>query len=244
MSAVRSDDLLLGDKLAPITSEIGFLELPSTQAVASYGAWQQRIQEPLGRSLTATPVSGTLEETLGALLPLVSILPTRAIFVPTASSWMAYFSNGWRGTDAFPPMSYLARKVGCRGLRVVAVPDTMDAAPGSRRSRYGALILEVYGPRGDPLNYLRTVSLVNDDGWSFDQSGEPFAFEDTGRYAARKIRDRFTFAMLESYLAHLGLKPFQERFYLPRGTAAVLMQLHGPLPAAAREYSLSAARGE
>ena len=94
------------------------------------------------------------------------------------------------------------------------------------------------------MNHVRTVSLVNDDGWSFDQSGEPFAFEETGRYAARKVRERFTFAMLKQYLAHLGLNPFQENFYLPPGATAVLMQLHGPLPAGVREYSLSAARGE
>jgi hypothetical protein len=215
-----------------------------TRAVASYGAWQHGIQAPLGRSLTTTSVSGSLEDVLGTLLPLVSIIPTRALFVPTVTSWTAYFSNGWRGTDAFAPISYLARQVGCRGLRVVAVPDTMEAAPGGRRSRYGALILELYGPSGNPLNYVRTISLVNDDGWSFDQSGEPFAFEETGRYAARKARDRFTFAMLQNYLAHLGLDPFQEGFYLPPGASASLMQIQGPLPAGLREYSLSAARGE
>jgi hypothetical protein len=64
------------------------------------------------------------------------------------SSWTAFFSNGWRGTEAFPAISYLARMVGCRGLRVVAVRDSMDAAPAKPASRYGGLILELYGPWG------------------------------------------------------------------------------------------------
>jgi hypothetical protein len=244
VSDVNDDLLLLGGSLAPITSEIGFIELPLSRAVESYSEWQRPIQEPLGRSLVMTSVNGTLEEVLSSLLPLVSIVPNRALFVPTVSSWTAFFSNGWRGTDAFPPMSYLAGKAGCRGLRVVAVRDSMDAAPTSRRSRYGALILELYGPRGEPLNYVRTISLVNDDGWSFDQSGTPFPFEDIANYSARKVRDRFTFSMLENYLTHLGLKPFEETFYLPAGTFAMLMEIHGPRPAGTHEYSLRAARGE
>jgi hypothetical protein len=150
VSDVEDDDLLLGGKLAPITNEIGFLELPRAQAVESCSGWQRSIQEPLGRSVAKTSVNGTLEEVLCSLLPLVSVVSSRALFVPTVSSWTAFFSNGWRGTDAFPPMSYLARMVGCRGLRVVAVRDTMDAAPAKPASRYGALILELYGPRGDP----------------------------------------------------------------------------------------------
>jgi hypothetical protein len=95
-----------------------------------------------------------------------------------------------------------------------------------------------------PLNYVRTISLVNDDGWSFDQSGTPLPFEELGKYSAKKVRDRFTFSMLETYLVHLGLKPFAESLYLPAGTSAILTEIHGPFPAGAREYSLSAARGE
>jgi hypothetical protein len=81
VSDVEDDDLLLGGKLAPITNEIGFLELPLAQAVESYSGWQRSIQEPLGRSVAKTSVNGTLEEVLCSLVPLVSVVSSRALFV-------------------------------------------------------------------------------------------------------------------------------------------------------------------
>src|SRR5687768_8390083 len=69
-----------------------------------------------------------------------------------------------------------------------------------------------YGPEPNPiLNFVRTISAVNDGGrWVFEQTGEPFPFEDTSRFEARRKRDRFRFEILENYLAELGLRPFEE----------------------------------
>ncbi|MDY7228848.1 hypothetical protein [Hyalangium rubrum] len=160
--------------------------------------------------------------------------------MPTRSPWTAYIDNGWRGTDAASAMSYMAEALGCRGLRVVAVPHTLSKNQG----RYGAVMFEMYGPhRTDWLNYVRTLHAANDGGrWVFDESGEPFPFEKVERYQARRARDRFTFDMLKEYLHHLGLSPFEEDFYLPDGAPGWLVEKTGPVASTHQEYSLAQAR--
>jgi hypothetical protein len=77
--------------------------------------------------------------------------------------------------------------------------------------RYGpgheATQLEVIGPAGEPpLMYERMLSAAATDGrWEWHESGAPFPFEDTARYAARRIRDRFDRRVLIAYLAALGI---------------------------------------
>ncbi len=137
-------------------------------------------------------------------------------------------------------MSYMAETLGCRGMRIGAVPHTLH----KDRGRYGIVALEVYGPqRTHWLNYVRTLYAMNDGGrWAFGQSGEPFPFEKQEQYQARRVRDRFTFDMLEEYLRQLGLSPFEEDFYLPEGVPAWLVEKEGPSVRARREYTLAQAR--
>lgn len=232
--------LLLEDRWAPVTSELGFLELDAERAARAYASWQGGLLAPRGITVGVHPVSGTLEQTLSTLLPLNNAERRRHLFIPTRSPWTAYVDNGWQGTDAASTMSYLAQALGCRGMRVVAVPHTLREDKG----RYGAVIFELYGPqRTHWLNYLRTLYAANDGGrWVFGQSGEPFPFEKLEQYQARKVRERFTFDMLREYLLHLGLAPFQEDFYLPPGSSAWLVEKTGPVAAAQKEYTLAQAR--
>jgi hypothetical protein len=84
-------------------------------------------------------------------------------------------------------MAYMSRTLGCRGLRVVAVPNTYRKGKG----RYGGVMLEVYGPHQTAwINTVRVVSAANDGGrWVFHQFGEPFPFEKVEQYHARRVRD-------------------------------------------------------
>lgn len=234
---------LLGGRLAPVTGTIGFLEAPLAAAVKGFLDWERPIHEPLGRSLSARPVSGTLEEALRALLPLTDTLRQRHLFVPTASRWCAFFDNGHQGTDAVSTMSGLAQRLGCRGARVTAIPDTIEGESRGAKGRYGALVLELYGPEPTHfLNYVRTIGAVNDGGrWSFAAAGTPLPFEECEAYGARRIRDRFTFDLLERYARALGLNPFDEDFYLPRpGAEAWLIEKQGAFPPQLRTFSLEA----
>lgn len=89
---------LLDDRLAPLTSEIGFLEAARDEAVDAFGKWQAPIQRNRGVRLIRHNVSGGLERVLSALLPLTSVERRRHLFVPTVSPWTAYFDNGHQGT--------------------------------------------------------------------------------------------------------------------------------------------------
>jgi hypothetical protein len=234
--------LLLEDRWAPVTEEMGFLELGAEQAAQAFATWQRGLPTSRGFTIEVLPVTGTLEQVLSRLLPLSGGETQRRLFIPTRSAWTAYVENGWTGTDAASAMSVMARRLSIRCLRVVAVPHTLRKHGGGR---YGAVMLEVYGPEqpGKIHNTVRALGASNDGGrWVFDQSGEPFAFEQVERYQARRVRDRFTFEMLKDYLRHLGLSPFDEDFYLPPGSCAWLVQKTGPFTTVGREYTLEEAR--
>ena len=234
--------LLLEDRWAPVTSTMGFLELGAEQAAQAFATWQRGLMAPRGITVGVLPVTGTLEQVLSSLLPLASGETQRELFIPTRSAWTAYLENGWTGTDAVSPMRYMTRWLGCRSMRVVAVPHTLRKHQGGR---YGAVMLDVFGPEqpGTIHNYVRALEVANDGGrWVFDQSGAPFPFEQVEKYQARRVRDRFTFEMLKDYLRHLGLAPFEEDFYLPPGSCAWLVQKTGPFTTVGREYTLEEAR--
>ncbi len=233
--------LLLDDRWAPVTSEMGFLEVDAEQAARAFAAWQAGLAAPRGISVQVKPVSGALEQTLCALLPLSSPERRRHLFMPTCSAWTGYVDNSRGGTDAASAMGHMAEALGCRGLRVVAVPNTYREGKGGR---YGSVMLEVYGPHQTAwINTVRVVSASNDGGrWAFDLIGEPFPFEQLEQYQARRVRDRFTFDMLKDYLRHLGLSPFEERFYLPQGAPAWLVEKTGPVAPSHEEFTLAQAR--
>ncbi len=234
--------LLLEDRWAPVTSTMGFLELGAEQAARAFATWQEGLMTPRGISVEVLPVSGTLEQALSSLLPLTSGETQRELFIPTRSAWTAYVENGWTGTDAASPMSYMAQRLSIRCLRVVAVPHTLHKHQGGR---YGAVMLDMFGPEKleKILNYVRSIYAANDGGrWVFGHSGEPFPFEQVEKYQARRVRDRFTFEMLKDYLRHLGLAPFEEDFYMPPGSRAWLIQKTGPFTTVGREYTLEEAR--
>ncbi len=227
---------LLDNRFAPVTWEIGFLETTAENAAHAFLEWESPVQAERGVRVERRQVEGCLSELLCALAPLTSVERRRFLFLPTKSGWTAFFDNGWQGTDVFPPMSYLAQHLRCRGLRAVAVPDEARFGPSR-----GAVIMEIYGPKEtDFLNYERSLSVAIDNGWTFDEGGTPLPFEDTARYRSRRIRDRFTVEMLDTYLHELGgIQMFDETFYAPDGRG-ILIENRGPVAASLEEYPLDA----
>jgi len=236
-------NLLLDDRFAPITSEIGFLEAGCSLAAATFADWQRPIQATRGVSLEVRSVSGALVDVLQSLLPLTSVERRRYLFVPTRSAWTAFFDNGHRGADAVSTVSQLATMLGCRGLRIVATPNTISSERRGARGRHGATIFELYGPSGGHfLNYVRSISAVNDGGkWVFSQAGDVQSFEQPARYEARSVKNRFTWEMLRDACRALALAPFEEDFYAS-GDGATLVEKRGPAAAGMREYTLAEAR--
>jgi hypothetical protein len=212
---------LLSEQYAPITSSIGFLRLDLDKAVAALVGWRVA----LGRDPRKEERPEGFPECLLALEPLVGGGDPRELFVATNGPWTAYFDCGLNGTDAMPPMSFLARAVGCDGLAVTSIPHI---SVGGAVRRYGAVQFELFGPHQTHfLNYVRTISVANDDGWRFDISGEPQPFEDQTAYTRTRVRDRFTSQMLADYCSALGIDVFNAAAYGPR---AVLVRSLVKLP--------------
>src|SRR5580704_2075416 len=236
--------LLLDDRYAPTTSNIGFFEADVDRAADAWLVWQHDITKPGGLAEQADrqllqhavsvvgsmpkleagewgtqTVSGPLSRALDALLPL-SLPATKRLFVPTASGWTAYFDNSTLGSDPDAALFMLPQRdrLGCRGLDVTAVPDTLGTKPPREaKGRFGACSFILHGPDvvGD-TNIVRGVEVVNDGGrWTFDVEGAPLPFEEPEAYKVKRVRDRFPFELLDRYCRALGLRPFDEDFYLP-----------------------------
>ena len=139
--------LLLDDRWAPVTSEMGFLELDAERAARAFAAWQGGLPTADGIAVETRPVKGSLEQVLSTLLPLTDSERQRYLFIPTRSPWTAYVDNSHRGTYVSGPMGHMAQTLGCRGLRVVAVPHTYRNGEG----RYGAVMLERLRPTPDGM---------------------------------------------------------------------------------------------
>jgi hypothetical protein len=204
--------MLLDGECDPTTSQIGFVELPVTEAASILAGQYDRIR------LRVSHHDGPLRDALYKLLPLTSAERVRMLLIQTASRWTAYFDSGWRGTDSFPIIANLAEHR-CMGMKVAADP------------KFGN-IWSVYGPEeiGDPelsVNSIRHIS-ATDEGvgnWEFRQAGKPFPFEDVSYYSKRRIRDRFPIELLVQYLARFDIDLFSADFY--RGPAVLLeMQLY------------------
>ncbi|MDP9281919.1 MAG: hypothetical protein M3P38_07460 [Chloroflexota bacterium] len=213
---------LLSEQYAPITSSIGFLRLDPDKAVAALMGWRTG----LGLDPRKEERPEGFPACLHALEPLVGGGYPRELFVATNGPWTAYFDCGLSGTDPMPPMSFLAREVGCDGLAVTATPHIRVA--GAVR-RYGSVQFELYGPHQTHfINFVRTIEVANDDGWHFHVSGEPQPFEDQMAYTRTRVRDRFTSQMLADYCSALGIDVFNPAAYGPR---AVLVRSLVKLPA-------------
>lgn len=158
-----------------------------------------------------------------------------------AGRWTAYFDNSLRGTDAVSAVGHLTRKLRCQGLAIDVVPHTAGA-PGVREGRMGAVQFELFGPLDTEfLNYVRTVSIVFDGAkWQFNATGTEQPFEEVDAYRARRVRDRFTSAMLERYCQALGIEVFDPSFF---GPDAVLIESAVPMAPDGMVMTLRQAQG-
>lgn len=242
-----------------MTSEIGFVEADLETVVRTWLMSPPPALAELGIEPIRRDVEGDLPSLLKLLPPLTAAGTTKHLFVPTAGRWTAIFDNGWRGPDVSSMVSVLAGSLRRRGLRVVAVPNMIRERVVPQRGRYGAVMLEIYGPdievtfalppsprAGEMIavggKLTRSVSAMNNGGrWWFHVEGEPLPFEQLHRYRAARVRDRFTPSMLRDYLAALGILAFDADFYAPTATA-VLIELQGAERYTSRQYTLEEAR--
>ena len=81
---MNSTELLLGDRLAPMTSSMGFVDAPLARVAERFTMWTAETKGVPGIDATTRTIGGSLDEVLHALLPLKTGEPNR--FLLTADT--------------------------------------------------------------------------------------------------------------------------------------------------------------
>lgn len=128
---------------------------------------------------------------------------TRLLAAPCGRRWTALVNNSAVG-DSSAPGPGAADALGVRCAVASHHPGTQTQ-------------LELFGPTGEPpLMYVRTISATAEDSrWIWHSDGDPLPFEETERYSARRIKDRFDRDLLLRYLEALGIPAATDDAYGP-----------------------------
>lgn len=203
---------LMSERFAPITSRIGFIELPLDEAAQKFKTMRTKRYEVVDTPLVGFPHS------LLRLEPLVMSPRPRELLV-AVGTWTAYFDCGLRGTDPELVRTF-SYWLGCRSLSITSHPSSDGVGSG----RLGGVQFHLYGPTDtDDYSYVRSVDCIAEDTnrWIFETSGVVQDFEEVESYNARRVRDRFTSEMLERYCQAIGISVFDPAAY---GPEAVLFE--------------------
>ncbi len=186
--------------LSLLTSAIGFLEAPFDEAAHALRSWCRTqwlfLRFKKGQIQDARDV-------MARLFPMTNV-GCREVLLETDSRWVAYLNDSLLGADVHGTTSYLSEKLGTRGIMAAC---SRDIGFGRKQISHHNVRFSLYGPKPNPiLNDLRNVQVTSDHGgrkWTFHESGKPLDFERTDAYKAKRVRDRFTVAMLEEVHACL-----------------------------------------
>lgn len=192
----------------PLTNSLGLVRAPMAEFCAANLLWKRS----LGFDVREDGRECSLNELLAELsLPAEDgRVFLREAFIEADLGWAAYFNDSMGGPDQFAVVGHLAMKHGWDAVIACIVPDE------GYRGHLAARRLALYR-RNDQDHRggkVRDIAVSFDDRkWYFDSSGVPLPFENTFSYAAKRIRDRLTPAMVIEYCHHLGVRPFDETFY-------------------------------
>lgn len=196
--------ILLGGEGCPLALSVHYLDAPIDVVVpAIAGIWSP---------MKITKLDRSLPQSLEALLPFEA--PWTRMLAAQAGSWTAVVNNFVNGGDSTAPGPAVAGEL---DVRCVVAEHAPPYGPG-----HAATQLTVEGSGGEgPLRTIRSLSAHATDGrWTWYESGSPFEFEETARYAARRKRDRFDRDLLLNYLAALDIPVDDSAF----GPATLLQQ--------------------
>jgi hypothetical protein len=192
--------------LYPITGTLTFAHCSLEESANSYFIFLNNNKDGGSKVYKKSVSDPDLEILLRKnLVPLIKGGNTKTLFVRTSHpKWTAIFTNDWQSSDlaGYDPyqMNYYVELV-------YSKPD-QDEFPGT--------IFKIYDPTHQPLPEKRWVGVTIDDNnkWYFGNVGSPLAFEETERYMAKNIQDRFTPEMLNYYAQSMGIDPFNPKFYI------------------------------
>ena len=200
--------MLLGGEASPLGWAVQYVDAPTPEVLAGLVAWRRGLGQQLEVS---DPQAFPL--VLDALVPFQTPW-TRELVLP-CGTWTAYLNNQIGGGDLSASAAVIADQL---GVRWVGAEHTLRHGSGHQATQ-----LWVRGPQGKPpLRYERTLAAFAEDGrWGWEESGQPFPFEDVARYRARRLRDRFDRTLLLAYLKELGIPADDDAAY---GAGVVVQQ--------------------
>lgn len=195
---------LLDGRFAPVTDSFGFLQAPLNGLTDFFQGWLKKIHRAEHENLRCDLAS--------ALERVGKAGQFRTLLAATRSDWVAVFvdrKDSFHSEVMHPSLTYP-----CRGLCVRWAEHTINKDP---KGQYGAVTLQTLADhRTDFLNIERCIDAgYYEEGWKFSATGPVLPFEQTELYAGRRIRDRFTPQMLQSYCRALGIDVFNADFYGP-----------------------------
>jgi hypothetical protein len=197
--------VILGGGHPPIGWTVGFLRAPFATVLRATLDWWRKLHP----AVDEIPISGPFPDALLALAPLQTP-PTREIIARTAGDeWTANLVNNHLGGDSSSWCGHLSCVLGCDAVEAMHIPIGQYSYP--------ATTLTITSPRArPPLHTLRSVAAGKYDSgrWQFVEVGDVQAFEETERYAAKRIRDRFDRVMLLRYLAEMKITPDDASFWV------------------------------
>ncbi|MFK0009705.1 hypothetical protein ACIQTZ_21895 [Paenarthrobacter sp. NPDC090520] len=229
--------LLLGNRWAPITNTLSFINAPLEEAAQVwFDCYASSYAD--NTNLRKTELSGSLVELFSKLLPLAAGGETMFLETVDPNWTLAVNNNAYTGPDLSSMLKLeYAEKRGVRSVIVIETPHTLDRKNyPEERGRYGSRRFLLLGP-GDAVT---GVYLDNEGKWSFARGGTVLDFEDIDAYTSTLTTDRFTHDMLVDYCRHLGLDPFSEEFYVPNGRGIMIGFRGEPRPEDG--YTLAEAR--
>jgi hypothetical protein len=227
----------------PITSSIGLINGTLPDVGKAFENWELSNICKYKQFLNRRQVVGSAAQLISALLPLSTILPTRYLLFSLSDHWIGFLDNGWRGSDPAGVVAALSERLETTCIRATHNANTV--INGQRRHMLGATIFEVFV---NSLRQRRSIACVNEgSNWVFEQSGDPFPFEDVEAYRRHQVMQRFTASMLNKYVkAFTGIELFCEQpgVNAEEHLEGILFQKTGMIPSPITYITLNEARGK
>jgi len=206
---------LFNGELTPLTNSFGFVKSDFDQAVGIYRSWLEKTETKFTQIYLDSDFKNALQ-----LLPPFQFY-TKSLLFKTDSDWVGYANNNFFDAG-IGKVDYIGRQLKSQTVEIKAHPKTvhLDAKGWSLGS---------FSHQDFSTNSFRNIMLSYQDRWELYQVGEPFPFEQVSKYKERKVADRFTPEMLDHYAKAIGIRFFDESFYLGGNGNLVLFSRERPL---------------
>lgn len=216
----------LFNELYPITSKSAFIEGDINNLVDIFIEWQNPLIQKNKNSFQISTIKGSLSEALKKLVPLTTGERRRYLFIPTQNQWVAYFDNGHTGTDRTAP-TVLGQKSNSKNIYFSFDNNTEETT------------FELYDKLQNEIKLIRSIAVLKESKWEFDQYGSPLPFEKTENYSTRQIKKRFNIDLLTEYMKSLEIDAFNQNYYQ---NDAILIEKVGPIFPSTKQLSLEEAQ--